>query len=92
MCGLSLVLFWLPIAGPFAAGFIGSKKTRNHQAALAASLISALTMGLAMFFLSPSMTAFPVVGAIARNGRLFLSLCFLIPLILGGIAGIAHGK
>jgi hypothetical protein len=92
MCLLSLVLFWIPIIGSFAAGFTGSKKAGNHQTALAASLISALILGPIMFLLSSSMTALPVVGALARTGNVNLSLCFMIPLILGGIAGIAHGK
>jgi len=92
MCLLSLVLFWLPVAGSFAAGFIGIKKAGNHQTALIASLISALILGLTMFFLNSSMTSLPIVGAIARTGKIYLPLCFMIPLILGGIAGIAYGK
>ena len=92
MCSLSLVLFWLPIIGSFAAGFAGSKRASNHQTTLVATLISALALGPTMFFLSSNMTALPVVGALARNGKVCLSLCFMIPLILGSIAGIAHGK
>lgn len=74
------------------AGFIGSKKAANPRSAFVASLISAITLGLTMLILSPSLTSLPVVGAIARTGDICLPLCFMIPLILGGITGIAYGK
>lgn len=89
---LAFVLLWLPVAGSFVAGFVGSRKANNHQTAFTASIISTVTLGITMFFLSTSMTALPVLGAIARKGSLCLSLCFMIPLVLGGLVGIAYGK
>ena len=89
---LAFVLFWLPVVGSFVAGFAGSRKANNHQTAFTASIISMVTLGIAIFFLSTSMTALPVLGAIARKGSLYLSLSFMIPLVLGGLVGIAYGK
>ncbi len=89
---IAFVLFWLPVVGSFVAGFAGSRKANNHQTAFTASIISTVTLGIAMFFLSTSMTALPVLGAIARKGSLCLSLSFMIPLILGGLVGIVYEK
>jgi hypothetical protein len=42
MVGLAVLLFWLPVLGPMAAGFVGGTKAGGVVAALTASLLPAL--------------------------------------------------
>jgi hypothetical protein len=90
--GFSIIFLWLPIMGAFFAGLIGIRRAANQENAFYSALISALLMGILMYFLAPKLTGLPVQGAIARAGRLYLSMSFFIPLILGALLGYCRGK
>lgn len=90
--GVSVLFIWLPVIGPFFAGLLGGRRAPNQENAFYSGLISALMMGLLMFFLAPRLTGLPIQGAIARAGKLYLSLSFFIPLILGALLGYSRAK
>ncbi len=84
---LSILLFWLPILGPFIAGLVGGKKSGSAGNAILAVLLPAVAIGLCLFVLSTLLTGIPLVGAVAGAGGLILALAHVGPLLLGAIIG-----
>ncbi len=87
MLVLSTLLFWLPVAGPLVAGFVGGKKSGGVMAAILAALLPGLLMGVALFFLGSMLTGLPLFGVVAGMGGFALSLFHVGPLVLGAIVG-----
>ena len=46
MAGLSILLFWLPVAGPLIAGLVGGYKAGDLRRALLAVFLPAVGMGV----------------------------------------------
>ena len=90
--GFSILFCWLPIIGPFFAGLLGAKRASDQENALYCTLVSAIIMAILMFILAPRLTGLPVQGAIARSGKIYFSLSFFIPLLIGGILGYSREK
>jgi hypothetical protein len=84
---ISVLLFWLPVVGPFIAGVVGGKKAGGVGAAIMASLIPALFAGIMLFFLASVLTGFPLLGFFAALGGFALTAAHIGPLILGAIIG-----
>ena len=84
---LSLLLFWLPLVGPFLAGLVGGKKSGGVGNAIAAVFLPGIVFAAILFGLATSFTGIPVLGAIAGAGGLVLSLVHIGPLLLGAIIG-----
>jgi hypothetical protein len=84
---LSLLLFWLPVLGPFVAGLVGGKKAGGVAPALAAVFLPGIAFGVALFALATALSGLPLLGAIAGMGGLALSLVHVGPLLLGAIIG-----
>ena len=63
MIVISLLLFWLPLLGPFIGGFVGGKKAGNVKRGLAACFLPALLFGLFVFVLL-AVGGFPLSGLI----------------------------
>jgi hypothetical protein len=84
---LSLLLFWLPVIGPFIAGLVGGKKAGGIGQALTAVFLPSLLFGATLFVVSSAATGLPVVGAIAAIGGIALALAHVGPLLLGAIIG-----
>jgi hypothetical protein len=87
MGGLSLLLFWLPLLGPFIAGVVGGKKAGSVGSALAAVFLPALLFGILFFLLATVLTGVPLLGALAGLGGAALALAHVGPLLLGAILG-----
>ena len=49
---LSVLLFWLPVAGPLVAGFVGGRKSGGVGNAILAALLPGILLGLARRFSS----------------------------------------
>lgn len=64
MLALSLLLGWIPILGPLAAGFIGGRKAGAPSAALTAAILPALLAGALVWVL---VYALPELGAIVAT-------------------------
>jgi len=87
MIVLSVLLFWLPLLGPFIAGLIGGKKAGGIGNALLAVFLPGLIVGAVLFITASSFTGVPIIGAIAGTGGFVLSLVHIGPLLLGAIIG-----
>jgi hypothetical protein len=84
---MSLLLFWLPVVGPFLAGLVGGKKSGSVGNAIAAVFLPGVLFAVALFFLATSLTGLPLLGAVAGAGGLALSMAHVGPLLLGAIIG-----
>jgi hypothetical protein len=84
---LSILLFWLPIAGPLIAGFVGGRKAGSVSNALLAVFLPAIVLGIALFFLASVLTGLPIVGFLAGAGGVALATAHIGPLLIGAIIG-----
>ncbi len=84
---ISILLFWLPVAGPLLAGIVGGKKSGSVGAAIAAVFLPGIILGLLLFLDAALFTGIPLIGFVAGFGGLTLSLAHAGPLLLGAIIG-----
>ncbi|MEJ2023770.1 MAG: hypothetical protein P8Y00_01890 [Deltaproteobacteria bacterium] len=84
---ISLLLFWLPVVGPFIAGLVGGKKSGGVGNALLAVFLPGIIFGVLLFFLATALTGIPLIGSIAGAGGAILSLVHIGPLLVGAIIG-----
>lgn len=91
MIGVSILLFWLPVAGPAIAGFIGGAKAGTVGRAMIAAFVPALLLGalvagvLLLFDL-------PLIGTIAGIGVLIWILAEDVPMFIGAALGAILNK
>lgn len=86
MIGLSILLFWIPVAGPVFAGFVGGSKAGGIGPAVVAAVLPTIFVG-ALVFLLGSVVALPVVGAVAGIEMLLVMLPQSLPLVVGAVLG-----
>jgi hypothetical protein len=84
---LSVLLFWLPILGPFIAGFVGGRKAGGVGDAILAVILPGLVFGALLFFLASLFTGIPLFGLIAGAGGVALAFAHIGPLLIGAILG-----
>ena len=84
---LSVLLFWLPVAGPLIAGFVGGRKAGSLANAMLAVFLPAILFGGALFFLGSVLTGVPLLGLIAGAGGAILAIAHVAPLLIGAILG-----
>jgi hypothetical protein len=84
---LSILLFWLPVAGPLIAGFVGGRKAGSLSNALLAVLLPGIIVGVAAFLLASVLTGVPIIGALAGAGGVTLSLVHVGPMLVAAIIG-----
>ena len=84
---LSILLFWLPVAGPLIAGFVGGRKAGSLSNALLAVLLPGIIVGVATFLLASVLTGVPIIGALAGAGGVTLSLVHVGPMLVAAIIG-----
>ena len=84
---LSILLFWLPVVGPFLAGLVGGKKAGSLGNALLAAILPALIFGGLLAFLATVFTGLPLVGLVAGLGGSIFALSNVVPLLLGAFIG-----
>lgn len=86
---LSIALFWMPILGPFIAGFVGGRKAVTVGNAIIAVFLPAVIFGVLFFVLASLFTLNPLFGFIAGAGGVALAMIHVGPLLLGAILGAA---
>ena len=86
---LSILLFWLPIIGPFIAGFVGGRKAGSVGDAILAVILPGLIFAALLFFFGTVLTMIPLLGFIAGAGGLVLAFAHIGPLLIGAIIGAA---
>jgi len=84
---ISILLFWLPVAGSLIAGVVGGKKSGGVGPAIVAVFVPGIVIGVLLFFLATSLTGLPLIGAFAGAGGFVLSLAHIGPLLFGAIVG-----
>lgn len=86
MGGLSLLLFWLPVAGPLFAGIVGGRKAGTVGRAIVAVFLPAVLTGL-LVFAGVTYLADAFWGFLAGLGGVAVSLIHVGPLLVGAVAG-----
>ncbi len=84
---ISVLLFWLPVAGGFIAGLVGGKKAGGVGFAILAVFLPGILFGLFLFSTAALFVGFPLIGFMAGFGGFILSLSHVGPLLLGAITG-----
>jgi hypothetical protein len=87
MFWLSILLFWLPVAGPLIAGFVGGRKAGSLGNAVLAVFLPGFIIGAAAFLLASALTGVPLFGALAGAGGAVLALAHIGPLLVAAIIG-----
>lgn len=84
---LAILLFWLPVVGPFIAGLVGGRKAGSvGRALIAVFLPGILTAALAAITVT-WLTHWLFWGALAGLGGLVLCFLNIGPLLLGAVIG-----
>ena len=83
---LTLLLFWLPVVGPFIAGLVGGIKAGSVKNALLAVFVPAVMIGV-MAAVAVTYLADVYWGVLAGLGGVALSLINIGPLLLGAVLG-----
>lgn len=86
MVGLSLLLFWLPIIGPVAAGLVGGWFAGTVGRAVLASLMPAGLL-VALILLVGTAVNLPLIGGITAGVVGLVILVGDLPLVLAAIVG-----
>ena len=83
---ISILLFWLPVLGPFIGGLVGGKKAGNMGRAFVASLLPALIIAILVIIFSGSFVL-PPVAAVLGGTVIIIYIVNLFTLIVGAIVG-----
>jgi hypothetical protein len=84
---LSLLLFWLPLVGPFIAGLVGGKKAGNVGSAVMAVCLPALIFAGFIVMFSSVLLGMPLLGLFAGMGAFVLALVHVVPMLVGAVVG-----
>lgn len=87
MSVISLLLFWLPVLGPFIAGLVGGRAAGGVGPAIIATFLPAVIFGILLFATATMLTGMFFIGAIAAAGGVVLTLAHVGPLLVGAILG-----
>ena len=55
---ISILLFWLPVAGPLVAGFVGGMKAGSLGGAIIATILPSIVLGIVLFSSPPPLAAY----------------------------------
>lgn len=84
---LTLLLFWLPVVGPFIAGLVGGVKAGSVRRALLAVFVPGVMTGLMVAVGVAYLTDFWPWGVLAGLGGVAISFLNIGPLLLGAVLG-----
>lgn len=87
MAVLSLLLFWLPLLGPFLAGIVGGKTAGSASNGLLAALIPVLILCLILFVFTTALTGLPVIGVLFGLGLFVVMVVQGVVLLIGALIG-----
>lgn len=89
---LAILLFWLPVAGPFIAGLVGGRKAGSLGRALIAVFLPGVLLAALVAIAVTWFTHWLLWGALAGLGGLALSFLNIGPLLLGAVVGGLLGQ
>lgn len=87
MGGLTLLLFWLPVAGPLIAGLVGGIKAGTVGRAILAVFVPALLTGVIAAGGVTYLADWWPWGLLAGLGAVVVCLVNVVPLLAGAVAG-----
>lgn len=87
MMVISLILFWLPVAGPLLAGIVGGYAAGRPGRGLLAAILPTLILCLILLAAGTALTGLPLLGLIASASLFVVIMLQSLPLLLGGILG-----
>ena len=87
MGGLSLLLCWLPVAGPLIAGLVGGTKAGTVGRAVAAVFLPALLPGALAAAGVTYLADWWPWGLLAGAGAVVICLLNVVPLFTGAVVG-----
>lgn len=87
MAVISLLLFWLPLAGPLIAGFVGGRSAGSAGRGLLAAVLPAAVLCFVLFGFGSALIGLPIIGAIASASLFLLIVLQSLPLLLGAFIG-----
>lgn len=83
---LSILLFWLPVAGPSIAGIVGGRNTDSVRNVVIAAVLPAFIAGGALFFVVTTF-GLPLIGAIISEFVTIVAVFSGLALIAGAAIG-----
>lgn len=83
---LAVLLSWVPILGPLAAGFVGGRLIGEEKKALAVAFLPAVLMGIVVWLVLAAFEL-PLLGAVAGFGALVVIAVQELPLLAGAWFG-----
>lgn len=83
---ISLLLFWIPVFGPFIGGLVGGKKAGSIGRAMAASLLPALVIALMLIVFSGSFL-FPPLAAVLGGAIIIIYVAHATSMVIGALVG-----
>ena len=83
---ISILLFWLPVAGPLIAGVVGGRMAGSVGRAVTAALLPALIVAVLAFIVS-ALFSLPLIGAAAGIGLIVVAIVHGAPLLVGAVIG-----
>lgn len=86
MIGLSVLMFWIPVAGPVFAGFVGGLKAGSVGPAIAVAVLPAILVAALVFVMS-SVVELPGIEAPVGVGMLLVMVFQSLPLVAGAVLG-----
>lgn len=87
MAVISLVLFWLPVAGPLLAGFVGGRAAGSAGRGLLAAVLPAAVLCLILGAAGSALIGLPIIGVIASVSLFLVIVIQALPLLVGAIIG-----
>lgn len=81
MSAVSLLLIWLPVLGPVAAGIVGGRAARTVGKAVIASLVPSLLLGAGLFGILNGFDL-PIIGALSGIGVFLFVLIGDVPMVI----------
>lgn len=87
MMVISLVLFWLPVAGPLLAGVVGGYTAATPGRGLFAAILPTLLLCLVILGAGTALTGLPLLGFVASAGLFLVIVMQSLPLLAGALIG-----
>lgn len=84
---ISILLFWLPLIGPFVAGIVGGKKSGSVGNSIIAAILPAIILGFLVSSLTGVLSGIPLIGLIAGASVVVIAITHIGPLLIGAIIG-----
>lgn len=86
MLVLSILLFWLPILGPFIAGVVGGRVAGSASNGFVAAILPMLIVVFLVVIVS-TFFLLPGIGLLAGTSLVVASILHSLPLIVGALLG-----